>query len=77
MSIFHNLNFYHEKIRALDYGDILQERIYATLEEEIKLMIFRSIKDGGNPVVADWEGTFSEEDDFALCDYHSDHANFD
>jgi hypothetical protein len=115
-------NFYHEKIRDLEYGDILQERIYAALEEEIKWMNFRSIKDGGIPVVADWacnecrrhgvsldedlatygtcvfcgaehrigvcsvcetlfdadwEGTISDEDDFALCDYHSDPDNFD
>jgi hypothetical protein len=48
------LKFYHNKIRNLDYGEVLQERIYATIESKISLLNFISIKDGGTPVVAEW-----------------------
>jgi hypothetical protein len=48
------LRFYQEKIRNLAYGFILQSRVYAAIEEEIKWMNFSSIKGGGTPVVAEW-----------------------
>ncbi|MDE3841058.1 hypothetical protein C0966_17490 (plasmid) [Bacillus methanolicus] len=118
----YEFKFYHQKIIGLDYGEVLQERIYAAIESEIAWMNFRSIKDGGTPVVAewschecnregisldeelgpygecvfcghkhriaqcvvcetifdpDWEGFFDEEEDFALCEYHSDLENMD
>lgn len=46
--------FYHNKIRDLGYGEVLQERIYAAIDSEISLLNFISVKDGGTPVVAEW-----------------------
>lgn len=40
--------FYHKKIRDLDYGEVLQERMYAAIESEISLLNFSSVKDGGH-----------------------------
>lgn len=114
--------FYHDKIRDLDYGEVLQERINQAKASAIEWMNFLSVKDGGLPVVAawnchecnkegisldeelctvgecyycghahrigvcsvcevpfdaDWEGLIVEEEDFALCEYHSDPENMD
>ncbi|MGG3235637.1 hypothetical protein ABEP17_19625 [Priestia flexa] len=73
--------FYHNKIRDLDYGEVLQERIFAAIESEISILNFISVKDGGTPVVADWcchecgrEGISLDEDlapygNCAYCGY--------
>jgi hypothetical protein len=47
--------FYHDKIRDLDYGEVLQERIDAAIKSKIEWMNFRSLKNGGMPVVAEWD----------------------
>jgi hypothetical protein len=46
--------FYHNIIRDLDYGEVLQERVEAAIRDKIKWLNYRSIKNGGMPVVADW-----------------------
>ncbi|WP_409291130.1 hypothetical protein [Peribacillus sp. SCS-37] len=47
-------NFYYNLIRELDYGEVLQERIYAAIESDISFMNFHAIKDGCSPVTAEF-----------------------
>jgi|GEM_PF-4562363 len=49
-----SFSFYYTQIQELDYGQILEERIHAAIESEIKYLNYRAVKDGGNNVVADW-----------------------
>lgn len=46
--------FYYRKIQHLDYGKVIQERIYAAIQSEINFLNYVEVKDGGTPVVADF-----------------------